>query len=271
MQLKDKRALITGAGSGIGRELAIEAARRGLHVAIVGRRLDALHDTISRMPGNRHRLPLDGDITDPQIRIALRDYLWKAWGGLDVLINNAGVVNVGPFSRTTDADLERMFTTNLIAPAALTRELLPLLIRARPSRVVNVGSVFGDISYPLFAAYSATKFGLRGLSNALRRELRQVQVGITYAAPRATKTNAASEFDHLVEPLQMKLDEPAKVAVNIWDAVARDADTAYVRGPERFFVLVERLFPSLVDRSIDRQLHDPKLPLVFKSSLEGRQ
>lgn len=270
MQLKGKRALITGAGSGIGRAMAIAAARRGLHVAIVGRRLDALQETIAMMPGNRQKLPLDGDITDPEIRTALRDYVWRVWGGLDVLVNNAGVVTVGPFSSTSDAELERMFATNLLAPAALTREMLPLLIRARPSRVVNVGSVFGDISYPLFSAYSATKFGLRGLSNALRRELRDVDVGITYAAPRATRTEAASEFDHLVAPMQMTLDAPEKVAADIWAAVARDADTAYVRGPERLFVLVERLFPSLVDRTIAQQMADPRVRRIVGRPIDRK-
>ena len=259
MQLRNKRVLITGAGSGIGRQLAIEAARQGMYVALVGRRLDALRETAALMPGDRQRLPLDGDITDPVIRVGLRDYLWRAWGGLDVLVNNAGIVTVGPISRTSDADLERMFATNLLAPAALIRELLPLLIRARPSRIVNIGSVFGDISYPLFSGYSATKFGLRGLSNALRRELREVGVGMTYAAPRATRTEAASEFDHLVGPMQMNLDAPEKVAREIWNAVSRDANTAYVRGPERLFVLVERLFPFLVDRAIAQQMADPRL------------
>jgi hypothetical protein len=149
--------------------------------------------------------------------------------------------------------------TNIVAPLALTREMLPLLRRAAPSRIVNVGSMFGDIAYPLFAAYSASKFGLRGLSIALRRELKSLGIGVTYAAPRATKTDAASAYDPLVEPMQMRIDEPAGVAAHIWRAVAQDADSAYARGPERLFVLAQRLLPKLVDRAISAQMLDRRI------------
>jgi len=259
MLLRGKIALITGAGSGIGRQLAIEAARIGMTVALTGRRADALHETMSLMGPRRSHVALPGDITDPQIRVALAHYVARWWGRLDVLVNNAGLVSVGPLARTSDDELERLMATNVIAPAALVRELLPLLHRAAPSRVVNVGSVFGDIAYPLFCAYSASKFGLRGLSIALRRELKEFGVGITYAAPRATNTAAAGAFGRLIAPMQMRLDEPEKVARDIWTAVARDADSVYPKGPERFFVLVQRLFPQLVDRSVENQMADNRI------------
>jgi NAD(P)-dependent dehydrogenase (short-subunit alcohol dehydrogenase family) len=269
MQLDGKRVLITGAGSGIGRALAIEASRLGMTVALCGRRAEALHATLSEMaPGGRH-LRLQGDITNQAVRRGLRDYLWRHWGGLDVLVNNAGVVVVGPLAYTTDADLERVMATNVVAPAALSRELLPLLRRAAPSRIVNVGSMFGDIAYPLFAAYSASKFALRGLSIALRREFKPLGIGVTYAAPRATKTDAAAAFDPLVEPMQMRIDDPARVAAHIWRAVAQDADTAYARGAERLFVLAQRLVPKLVDRAISAQMLDQRIKDYLKKSHEA--
>jgi len=259
MQLDGKRALITGAGSGIGRALAIEASRLGMTVALCGRRADALHETLSQMTPNGRHLRLRGDITDPAVRRGLRDYLWRQWGGLDVLVNNAGVVMVGPLAHVTDGDLERVMATNVIAPVALCREMLPLLRRAAPSRIVNVGSMFGDIAYPLFASYSASKFALRGLSIALRRELKGCGIGVTYAAPRATKTGAAQAFDDLVKPLQMRIDEPARVAARIWRAVVKDADSVYAKGPERFFVLVQRFAPRFVDRALAAQMADPRI------------
>jgi NAD(P)-dependent dehydrogenase (short-subunit alcohol dehydrogenase family) len=259
MQLEGKRTLITGAGSGIGRALAIEASRLGMTVALCGRRPEPLYETLAEMtPSGRH-LRLRGDVTNAAVRRGIRDFLWRQWGGLDVLVNNAGVVPVGPLACATDAELERVMATNVVAPMALTRELLPLLRRAAPSRVVNVGSMFGDIPYPLFAAYSASKFALRGLSGALRRELKPYGVGLTYAAPRATRTSAAEGFDALVGPMQMRLDEPAKVAANIWRAVRKDLDSAYASGPERLFVLVQRLLPKLVDHAIARQMGDPRV------------
>jgi short-subunit dehydrogenase len=259
MRLEGKRTLITGAGSGIGRALALEASRLGMKVALCGRRAEALAETLSEMTPSGQHLRLRGDITDPAVRRGMRDYLWRQWGGLDVLVNNAGIIAVGPLACATDAEFEQMMATNVIAPLALTREMLPLLRRAMPSRVVNVGSMFGDIPYPLFAAYSASKFALRGLSIALRRELRAYGVGVTYAAPRATRTDAARVLDPLVEPMQMRMDNPAHVATQIWRAVAKDRDSIYAKGPERLFVLVQALLPRLVDRAIAAQMADKRV------------
>ena len=259
MQLEGKRALITGAGSGIGRALAIEASRRGMTVALCGRRADALYATLNLMASGKGHLRLRGDITDPAVRRGLRDYLWRYWGGLDVLVNNAGVVAVGPLAHATDEELERVMATNIVAPLALTRDLLPLLRRSTPSRIVNIGSVFGDIAYPLVAAYSASKFALRGQSIALRRELKPYGIGVTYAAPRATKTDASPAFEPLIEPMQMRMDDPAVVASQIWRAVVQDMDSVYAKGPERLFVLVQRLAPKIVDRAIASQMTDPRI------------
>jgi NAD(P)-dependent dehydrogenase (short-subunit alcohol dehydrogenase family) len=171
MQLEGKRALITGAGSGIGRALAIEASRLGMTVALCGRRAEPLHATFAEMKSSGRHLRLSGDITVSAVRRSIRDYLWRHWRSLDVLVNNAGLVPVGPLSCTTDDELERVMLTNVVAPLALSREMLPLLRRAGTSRIVNIGSVLGDIPYPLFAAYSASKFAVRGLSIAMRQSL----------------------------------------------------------------------------------------------------
>jgi NAD(P)-dependent dehydrogenase (short-subunit alcohol dehydrogenase family) len=259
MQLEGKRALITGAGSGIGRALAIKASHLGMTVALCGRRAGALNATLTQMAPGKGHLRLRGDITDPAVRRGLRNYLSRHWGGLDVLVNNAGVVAVGPLAHATDEELERVMTTNIIAPLALTRDMVPLLRRSAPSRIVNIGSVFGDIAYPLVAAYSASKFALRGMSIALRRELEPYGIGVTYAAPRATKTDASPAFDPLVEPMQMRVDDPTVVASQIWRAVVQDLDSVYAKGPERLFVLVQRLAPKIVDRAIAAQMTDPRI------------
>jgi NAD(P)-dependent dehydrogenase (short-subunit alcohol dehydrogenase family) len=269
MQLEGKRALITGAGSGIGRALAIEASRLGMTVALCGRRAEPLYATLSAMtPSGRH-LRLRGDITAPAVRRGIRAYLWHQWGSLDVLVNNAGLVPVGPLSCTTDDELERVMMTNVVAPIALSREMLPLLRRAGTSRIVNVGSMLGDIAYPLFAAYSASKFAVRGLSSAMRRELKPYGIGVTYAAPRATRTDASHAMDSLVEPLQMRLDDPNAVASQIWRAVMQDLDSVYAKGADRLFVLVQRLVPKIVDRAISMQMLDERVRDYLKKSFEA--
>jgi short-subunit dehydrogenase len=254
MKLEGGCVLVTGAGSGIGRALAIEAARLGMAVALCGRRSDALAETAALLDHTKAHVIIAADVTRAEDRKILHDRLHEAWGRLDVLVNNAGVIEAGPLERLTDDALERTIATNITAPIALARDMLPLLLAAGRSRVVNIGSVFGDIPYPLFAAYSATKFALRGFSIALRRELRDRGVGVTYAAPRATKTGAADALESLIAAMQPRLDDPAVVARQIWQAVAADADSVYPAGAERIFVLLQRLFPGLVDRAVSKQM-----------------
>src|ERR1044071_3665539 len=172
MPRSQKNVLITGAGSGIGRALAVEAALRGMTVALCGRRQDALEATAALLGRERNHLVVQADITKPADRQRLVDRIATEWGALDVLINNAGIIEVGPLGSFDDAALALTFNTNVIGPMALTRDLQALLENAGSARVVNIGSVFGDIPYPLLAAYSASKFALRGFSIALRREWR---------------------------------------------------------------------------------------------------
>lgn len=249
----DRTVLITGGGSGIGRALAVEASRRGMAVALVGRRPDKLEETRACLAPGARCLILPGDMTAPESRRNLRARLAAEWGVLHVLVNNAGLVAAGPLTGTEDAALERLMATNLVAPIALTRELLPLLRAGAPARVVNLGSMFGDIAFPLFAAYSASKFGLRGLSGALRRELKSFGIGVTYVAPRAARTDATQAVSRFVEPLGVSLDDPDAIARDVWNAVEKGRNSAYPRGRERLFVMLERLFPSLVDRALAAQ------------------
>lgn len=254
MQLEKKIALVTGAGSGIGQAIAIALAERGTHIILVGRRLEALDATRKMLGHTDQATLLPADVTDAGDRQRISAAVREKFGRLNVLVNNAGLVETGSFAEMSDKTARRMIDTNLFAPVALTREFLPLLKAGVTARVVNVGSVFGDIAHPLFAVYSASKFGLRGFSDALRRELAGTGIGVTYAAPRATRTPAAAGFADLVGPLGMRLDPPQRVARMIVRAVERDATVAYPYGSERLFVLFQRLMPSLVDAGIRRKI-----------------
>ena len=254
MQLDGKMALITGAGSGIGRALAIALAGKGAHVVLVGRRESCLLATAQRLGCTGATTILPCDVTSDDGVRRLGADIETRFGRLDLLVNNAGLVEVGPIDTLDRAVLEALIATNLTGPMLLTRSLLPCLRAAAPSRVVNVGSMLGDIAHPLFAAYSASKFGLRGWSDALRRELAPLGIGVTHAAPRATRTAAADRFSHLIRPFGMRLDEPADVARQIVSAIERDADTAYPPGAERVFLLAQKLLPRLVDRVMAKRL-----------------
>jgi short-subunit dehydrogenase len=178
----------------------------------------------------------------------------KRSGRLDLLFNNAGVIAAGPLQAADDDDMARMLATNVLAPFALSRELVPFLRNSTSPRIVNIGSMFGDIAFPHFVGYSATKFALRGLSDGLRRELKPLGIGVTYAAPRAARTEAIPAIAHVLEALGTKLDEPEAVARRIVDAALAGRRSVYPAGPERLFVLLARLLPALVDRSVAAQL-----------------
>ncbi len=250
--LKGRVMLITGAGSGIGRALAIQAA--GAEVVLTGRRSDMLEQTAAlMMPGPSIVFP--ADITSTDGRCGLEEVVRRRYGRLDILVNNAGMGSVGPIDAPPDDAIERMVATNLTAPIQLVRLFLPLLRAAAPSaRVVNIGSMFGDIAYPLFAAYSASKFGLRGYSDAIRRELSGSGIGVTHVAPRATRTPAMTDFEALIKPFGMQVDSADKVAHHILDGTLAGRRRIYPRGPERLFVLIQALWPSLIDRVIHRQM-----------------
>src|ERR1700676_720668 len=253
MPREQKCVLITGAGSGIGRALSVEAARGGMTVALCGRRETVLKVTRALLDQGRQHLIIPADITNPHDRRRIVGVISEQWKGLDVLINNAGVVEGGALEKFDDDAITRTFLTNVMAPMALTRDLMPLLVAARPSRVVNIGSVFGDIAYPQFSGYSASKFALRGFSNALRREWKQTGIGVTYAAPRTPRPTAAVAFDELIANAKMSVDTPAQVAQRIWRSVASGHDSIYAPAPERIYVLIQRIFPRIIDWALSRQ------------------
>jgi short-subunit dehydrogenase len=266
MPLQGKTAVITGAGSGIGQALAIEASRRGMVVALVGRRAERLEETRARLVSAAHCLLIPADVTSPEARRAVRDRVARDWGLVHVLVNNAGIVSAGPLSELPDADLDRLIATNVSAPIALIREMLPLLRTASRARVVNMGSLVGDIALPLFTAYSASKFALRGLSDGLRRELKSLGIGVTYVAPRGARTAATEAVSRFTEPFGMSFDSPNSIARRVWDAVARGRDRVYPQGRERLFVLLNHLLPAIIDRALMRQLNASSAGRLLEAS-----
>ena len=266
MSLDGKTALITGAGSGIGRALAIEASRRGMRLALVGRRVEQLRETQDCMESRADCLIIPSDVTAADGRWVIRNRIAGTWGHLHILVNNAGIVSAGPLTELGDDELNHLIATNLVAPIALARDTLPLLRVGAPARIVNIGSVLGDIGFPLFAAYSASKFGLRGLSNALRRELHCLGIGVTYAAPRGARTDATIAIATYVASLEMALDSAETIARDVWNAVGNERNSVYPRGFERLFVLAERLCPSIITLAVRSQLQKSGLQIKIDGS-----
>ena len=255
MQLHDKQIILTGSSSGIGRELALELGQRGARLLLVGRRLPELANISQQIndAGGTARV-VAADITTIEGRSSIINEAIRCYGGIDVLINNAGVSDFSSFTQTDPALIERIYKTNVASPMLLTRAVLPQMLEQGNGRIVNIGSIFGSIGFAYFAAYSSSKFALRGFSEALRRELAGTGVDISYIAPRAVKTTGNSEAVYrMAEAVKMKMDEPNVVANWILRCIEKDRKDAYYGFAESFFVKLNGVLPRIVDKGLGKQ------------------
>lgn len=192
MRLAGRTAVITGAASGIGRAIAVSLARRGCHLALADIDEDGMARTaeLTRTNGvrvSRHRV----NVAD---RIAVAEFpsvVAAEHGGVDVLVNNAGVAVGGTFDQVSDEDFEWLFEINFWGVVRMTRAFMPLLQESDDARVVNLSSIYGVVAPPEQTAYSASKFAVRGLSEALRHELNGSRIGVTVVHPGGVATSIA--------------------------------------------------------------------------------
>ena len=253
MKIHGARILLTGASRGIGRELARRFAGRGARLVLVGRdssAVAAVCNEIFALGGRADSIAFDLAAATGHAAVVERARV--ILGGIDLLVNNAGVSSFEALERQSAETIARIAATNLVAPMLLARAALPHL--AAGARIVNVGSMFGSIGFPHCAAYSATKFGLRGFSEALRREVAARGIGVTYVAPRAARTEANSAaLYRFAARTGMAMDAPADVAEGIIDAIERGQAERFFGGPEPFFARLNALLPRLVDRALGKQ------------------
>jgi short-subunit dehydrogenase len=256
--LENKVVVLTGATGGIGREVAKLLAARNATMILVDVDLSWLQAS-SREIGatNEKQLTIiKSDLAAAGDRDILCTYIYDNYPQVDVLINCAGINEFGLFSNLDEESIEKMININVTSPMVLTRKLLPLLEKSEQGQIINFGSTFGSIGYPGFVTYSATKFAMRGFSEALRRELAKTRITVGYIAPRATKTSINSgPVYEMNAALGVKMDEPASVARAVL-AMIKDGRSAnnYLGWPEKLFVRINNLLPGLVDGSLRKQL-----------------
>ncbi|MCY1505748.1 3-phenylpropionate-dihydrodiol/cinnamic acid-dihydrodiol dehydrogenase [compost metagenome] len=265
MRLTDCRVLLTGASGGIGLALAEQLCARGAQVLAVSRKRDALAALLGRYP---QQLAWTGaDLRQAQGRQRVLDAA-RAMGGVNLLVNAAGVNRFAMLEQVDDSQIEDMLALNVTATLQLTRALLPLLRQQSHALVVNVGSTYGSIGYPGYAVYCASKFALRGFSEALRRELADTQVNVLYVAPRATRTDMNSQAAMALNAaLKVGVDEPGQVAGAVIAAIEKDLSELYLGWPEKLFVRLNGMLPGLVDRALHKQL-----PIIrrFSAAHQGK-
>ncbi len=250
MRLDGARTLMTGASGGIGRELAAQLAGKGARLVLVGRNREALSALAARL--GAHAMVCDLAGADDAAHEALVRGAVRRLGGLDLVVSAAGVSAFECLERMAPADIARVVATNLTSPMLLAAAALPHMHRG--ARIVNVGSVLGAIGMPYFSAYAATKFGLRGFSESLRREIAHRGIGVTYVAPRAVRTPMNDAAVHRYAALaNMPFDEPDRVTAQIVRAIEDDAAERTLGAAEPLFARLNGLWPRLFDRLLRAQ------------------
>jgi short-subunit dehydrogenase len=188
--IRGKRALVTGAASGIGREIALRLALEGVDVWLLDIDQAGLEDVArdARVCGVR-AVAAQCDLSKPaQISGALAEMIAE-WGAIEILVNNAGVAYYGPTEKMTASQWDWLLAINLEAPIRITRELLPVLLRQPNAHILNVCSVAGLVAGPRSAAYHVSKFGLVGFTESLRAEFGRRGIGVTAMCPGPVRTN----------------------------------------------------------------------------------
>lgn len=192
--LAGKVALITGASSGIGEATALALANAGAKVAVAARRMDRLKALADRIEGaGGGVLAIEADVTRDADIEDMIDKTVAQWGRLDILINNAGQMLLSPLAEAKAQDLRHMVDLNLTALMETTRQALPHL-KAAKGHIVNVSSVAGRVANPGASGYAATKFGVVGFSEAVRREVYADKVRVTLIEPGLVLTELG---DHI--------------------------------------------------------------------------
>ena len=260
---QDSRAIVTGASSGIGREVALELARHGAGVTVVARREDRLRQLAEQITALGRPVELvTGDITDPATRRRAIDAAQSKLGGLDILVNNAGVGAMGLFEDANPERVRRVMETNFFSLVEMTRLALPLLKQGVNPIVVNVSSILGHRGAPYNSEYCASKFAVQGFSESIRAEFTRLGIDVLVVSPGTTETEF---FDRAID-CTGKPNWPRHKPVGAAE-VARQTVRAIRLGRHeiipyrwgRVLCRLNRLSPRLVDKLMAKYVAPSKL------------
>ncbi len=236
MNLANKRILLTGATGGIGQHIAMLLAEKGTLLALAGRdisKLDALKTRIENAGGKAICIQADFDVAGTAQRVA--DEAKQKLGDIDILINNAGVLDFIQFQQ-------------------LARAVIPTFLAKNQGHFLFIGSIFGSLGFPHFSTYCASKFAVHGFSQSLRRELVDTNIGVTYVAPRGIKTpmNDAKTLA-MWEKSGNQMDAPEVVAQIVVNALEKEKQEVFIGQPQSFFAWLNGVLPKAVNMGLKKQ------------------
>jgi len=271
--LRGGTAVVTGAASGIGAALAADLAARGCNLALADVNATGLHAVAARVRAagvkvSEHTL----DVADKGAVAALPEAVLGEHGGVTVLVNNAGVALGGTFEQVPPEDFEWMFGINFWGVVHMTRAFLPVLRRAETAQIVNLSSIFGIVAPAGQVAYSASKFAVRGFSEALRHELEGSPIGVTVVHPGGVRTSvdasarrtglsgAEADRQRYISTKLLQL-APEAAAAQIVRGILQREKRVLVGRDARQIASLQRLFPvgywPLLARYIERKVQTP--------------
>jgi short-subunit dehydrogenase len=252
--IADVRAIVTGASSGIGRAVVSELVRGGASVVALARRQERLQELAEALAAPDQFAWIAGDVTRHEDRLVALELCRQRFGGLNTLVNNAGVGGQGPFAEADEARLRTIMEVNFFAAAQFIREALPQLRSANSPLVVNVGSVLGHTAVPGKSEYCASKFALHGLNDALRIELGREGIDVLLVSP---STTSSEFFDVAIGgtpggTTMTGAMTPGAVARRIVAAMRSGRREIVLSATGKLLVWLDRLCPPLVSWALRR-------------------
>ncbi|QEL13908.1 SDR family NAD(P)-dependent oxidoreductase [Limnoglobus roseus] len=251
--LSGKRAIVTGASGGIGKAIAKALAAAGAKVALAARTADKLAAVAAEIGGNALAVP--ADVTKPADRENLIRTTVAQFGGLDLLVNVAGVGAWGHFATSTEAINREVLEVNFFAPTELIRLAVPHLARGNQPAICNLTSMCGRRGMPAWPEYSASKFALVGLTEALRGEMARYDIDVVTIVPGLTASDLNRHLLRNDGKADIPYDKgmsPEYVAGRTVDAICRGKREILLGLEAKKILLINRFAPRLVDRLIAR-------------------
>lgn len=251
-RLTGKTVFITGASSGIGEEMAYEAARQGANLVLAARREEKLNsvkqkcENLSGISASVFKL----DVSDPDSIIQTVDKIIEQTGTIDVLINNAGFGFTNDFLTFDMKKAESLFRVNVLGLMYITQLVALHMAKNQAGHIFNVGSIAGKAATPKTAVYSASKFAVIGFSNALRLELRPLNIKVTTVNPGPVDTDFFDQFDpegDYLGKVKLFVLTPEKVAKKTIDAIGKNKREINLPGILSSASYFYQLFPRIGD------------------------
>lgn len=255
--LQGRRILLTGASGGIGQALARQLADAGARLVLAARSEDKLAELARSLPDPANVLVVPTDVTREADRLNALDRAVQHFGGLDVLINNAGVASWAHFADGSEAILRAIVEVNFFAPAELIRRAIPILVHGVQPAVVNVASMCGRRAMPAWTEYSASKYALCGLTESLRGELARFDIDMLLVVPGLTNSGFAGHFLKSEGRAKIDFDKgmpPQEVAAGIVHALRKNRTETVLGSDAKWMLRMQRWFPRWLDRLIARRV-----------------